>query len=465
MTIPTRHQETRTILAISLPLMAAYIAEMGMVITDMIIVGRLGRNELAAVGLAGDWFYVLMLIGMGVISIVGVLAAQSLGAGDRDGVVDAGEQGLIAASIAALPVMLAIWYLGPMLSTARQDPDVVRLITDYSRPLTWGVLPGLWFAVLRNYITALAKSSAIMAITFAALAINLALNYTLVYGKFGFPALGVVGAGYSTMIVNWLIFAALAVHVMRSRHFAGYRLSIVPKCIKAGTLSEIFGLGLPVTATQFLNGAMFTVAAVLVGMISAEILAAQQIVYSVIYSALSASIALGDAVRVRVAYGIGARSADAARQSAHISFVLAAVAIVIASGVLWIFPELVVGIFLDTADAANAGVLLIAVGLSVYAGLFQLFDGVLIVAANAVRGLRDTRTPLWISMVGYWAVGIGLGTWLCFPMGYGENGLWWGLILGVIFSNVLMFWRFYRRLDEAARSLKNLRPLMASRPS
>lgn len=250
---PTRRQETRTILAISLPLMAAYVAEMGMAITDLIIVGRLGSKELAAVGLAGDWFYVLMLIGMGVISIVGVLAAQNLGAGNRDGVIDAGEQGMIAATIAAIPVMLSIWYLGPLLATARQDPDVIRLISDYSRPLTWAVLPGLWFAVLRNYITALAKSSAIMTITVVALLINLALNYTLVYGKFGFPALGVVGAGYGTTIVNWLIFLALAMHVLRSEHFREYRPSIIPRRVNGDTLREIFALGLPVTATQLLN--------------------------------------------------------------------------------------------------------------------------------------------------------------------------------------------------------------------
>jgi MATE family multidrug resistance protein len=454
MSRPTRHQETRTILAISLPLMAAYVAEMGMVITDMIIVGRLGSNELAAVGLAGDWFYVLLLIGMGLISIVGVLAAQSLGAGNRDGVIDAGEQGMIAATIAAIPVMLSIWYLGPVLGFARQDPDVVRLITDYSRPLTLSVLPALWFVVLRNYITALAKSSSIMTITVVALAINLALNYTLVFGKFGFPALGVVGAGIGTTIVNWLMFLSLATHVLKSQHFRDYRISIIPKHINGETLKEIFALGLPVTATQLLNGATFTVAAVLVGMISAEILAAQQIVYTVIYLALSASAALGDAVKVRVAYGIGMRSVDAARQSAHISFVLAAIAITFASAILWIFPELIVGVFLDTADAANAGVLLIALSLSVYAGLFQLFDGILMVAANALRGLRDTRSPLWISMIGYWAVGIGVGTWLCFPMGYGATGLWWGLILGVILSNVLMFWRFSRRLEQAVRSFE-----------
>jgi MATE family, multidrug efflux pump len=307
--------------------------------------------------------------------------------------------------------------------------------------------------VLRNFVTALAKSSAIMAITAAALLLNLALNYTLVFGKFGLPALGVTGAGYGTTIVNWLMFLFLASYVFRSDYFRRYRFSILPRRIRYETLKEIFVLGLPVTLTQMLNGAMFTVAAILVGMISADILAAQMIAYSVIYFALSSAVGLGDAARVRVAYGIGARSADAARQSAHISFVLAGAAVMICSAVLWIFPELLVGIFLDVDDMANAAVLEIARGLSVYAGWFLLFDGILIVAANAIRGLRDTKTPLWISMAGYWGVGLGIGTWLCFPMNYGAKGLWWGLILGPVIANILMIWRFQVRVSEAERRM------------
>ena len=201
-TIPTRREETTTLIRIGAPLTAAYVAEMGMFITDMIIVGQLGSNELAAVGLAGDWFWVLLLIGMGVISIVGVIAAQCLGAGDRQGAVDAGEQGMIAATITSIPVMLCVWFLGPVLEFAKQDPAVVGLITGYSKVLTLAVLPALWFVVLRHYITALARSAAIGWITVFALGLNIALNYTLVYGKFGFPALGVVGAGIGTTAVN-----------------------------------------------------------------------------------------------------------------------------------------------------------------------------------------------------------------------------------------------------------------------
>jgi MATE family multidrug resistance protein len=449
-----RRAETRTILDISLPLTMAFVAEMGMVITDMIIVGRLGSNELAAVGLAGDWFWVLLLIGMGVISIVGVFAAQSLGEGNKQGVIDSAEQGMIAAAITSIPVMLCVWYLGPVLGWAKQDPEVVQLITDYSRVMTWAVFPALWFVVLRNYVTALARSAAIGWITLAALGLNVLLNYTLVFGKFGLPAMGVVGAGYGTMIVNWVMFGALVMHVLTSRHFSEYRPRIVPRHFNSASQKEFFALGVPISMTQFLNGAMFTVAAVVVGILGAATLAAQQIVYSVIYLALSGAAALGEAVRVRVAYGIGMRSAAAARQSAYISFVLAAVTTAAAAVVLWLFPEALVGVFLDTTDPANETVSQLAVRLSPYAAMFLLLDGVLMVAANALRGLRDTRSPLWISMAGYWAVGLGSGIWLCFSLGYEADGLWWGLIAGVILSNILMFWRFSQRIRHAEQSLQ-----------
>ena len=427
--------------------MAAYIAEIGMMITDMIIVGRLGSNELAAVGLTADWFYVLLLIGMGVISIVGVLVAQSFGEGNMQAVTDSAEQGMIVATLCAIPVMLAIWFLGPALQYTNQDPEVISLIHDYSRPLAFSVLPALWFVTLRNYVTALGKASGIMSITVLALVVNLAINYALVFGKFGLPALGVVGAAYGTSIVTWLMFLILAFHIRRSGQFAGFRLSVIPKTFQKKLCMEILQLGLPITGAQMLGGAMFTVAAIMVGVLGAEILAAQMIVYSVLYFCMSASVAIGDAVRVRVAYGVGIRSVDAARQSASIATGLAAVIILAASLWIWFFPEFLVGIFLDIDDPANSQVLAIAVSLAIYAGLFQLIDGVLIVFANSLRGLRDTQSTFWIYMIGYWFIGIGAGAWLCFPMGYGADGLWWGLVGGAAAGIVMTYLRFRSRLS------------------
>lgn len=445
--------ETRTILTIAIPLTAAYIAEMAMVITDMVIVGRLGSGELAAVGLAGDLFWIFLLIGMGVISVVGVFAAQSHGAGNREETIRVGEQGMIAAAFTSLPVMACVWYLEPLLRAANQDPDVVRLVGEYARVLTWAVPPALWFVALRNYATALARSAAVGWIMIAAVAVNFALNYTLVYGRFGFPPLGVSGAGIGTALVNWAMFACLALAIRRDSRLSRYRVRLVPRRIEWALLRSLFRLGIPVALTQIVSGAMFSCAAVLVGIISAPTLAAQQIVYSVLYLALSAAGGLGDATRVRVAFGVGRRDIRAARASARIAIVFTVVATLLACCCLWLVPGPLVSIFLDTNSAENRQVLAIAISLSAAAGLFLLLDGLQMVLANALRGLRDTRSPLWIALTGYWGLGLGSGTVLCFALDFGARGLWWGLAAGVLLCDLLLLRQLRRRfhhLGEAA---------------
>ncbi len=437
--------EGRTILSIALPLTTAYMAEMGMIITDMIIVGRLGSDELAAVGLAGDLFWVFLLIGMGVISVVGVLVAQNLGAQRPRAIIDAAEQGMVVATVASLPIMIGVWFLGPALGLAKQEPQVVALITDYSRVLIWAVFPALWFVVLRNYITALAHSAAIGWITVAAVGLNLVLNYTLVFGKAGLPALGVVGAGIGTTVVNWAMFFTLVWFVKKAPQFDGRRPRIIPTRLNPATIAEIARLGLPVGLTQILNAGMFSAAAILVGAISAATLAAQQILYSVIYLALSFAAGFADAVRVRVAFGLGRQDLPAIVRSARLTFAMATLAALVATLVMWLIPELLVSVFLDRDLAANREVLTIALALSASAGLFLLIDSLQMVIADAIRGLRDTRSPLWISLLGYWFVGIGSGTWLCFALDLGAQGLWWGLVAGVSLCSVLLYLR-YRQL-------------------
>jgi MATE family multidrug resistance protein len=437
--------ESRTILNIAVPLTAAYIAEMAMIITDMVIVGRLGSNELAAVGLAGDLFWIVLLIGMGVISIIGVFAAQSHGAGDRAGTIRAGEQGMVAATLTAVPVMACVWMLEPLLRHADQDPEVVRLIGEYARILVWAVPPALWFVALRNYATALARSAAIGWIMVAAVAVNFALNHTLVYGRFGFPALGVTGAGIGTTLVNWGMFACLAAALGRDPRLIHYRVRLVPRRVEWALLRKLFRLGVPVALTQMVSGAMFSCAAVLVGSISASTLAAQQIVYSVLYLALSAAGGLGDAVRVRVAFRIGRADVSAARASARIALGMAIAATLLASCCLWLAPEPLVSIFLDTDSTKNREVLSIALNLSAAAGLFLLLDGVQMVLANTLRGLRDTRSPLWIALTGYWGLGLGSGTVLCFVLDFGARGLWWGLAAGVLLCDLLLLRQLERR--------------------
>ncbi len=456
--MPTRAGERRSLAAISLPLIAAYLVEMAMLIIDMIIVGHLGSIELAAVGLAADWFYVLLLIGMGVVSMVAVLVAQARATGDDAGMQRAAEQGLTVASLFSVPVMLLTWYLGPLLALAGQDPGVVAAVGPYAKALAFGVPAVLWFTVLRNYVTAVERPGVIFGISLVALVLNAGLNYALVFGRFGLPALGVLGAGLGTTIVSWLMLFALAVHVRRAPAGDGIRYSRALARPGHPLFREIVRLGLPVAGAQLLSGGMFTVAAVLVGLLSAIELAAQQIVYTVVYVSLSIAAGLGDAVRVRVAFGIGKASPPAARQAAGLTLQMGIAVLGLAAIALWFAPSAIVSVFLRMEEAADAAVLAAAVGFSVYAGLFQLCTGVQIIAANALRGLKDTRTPMWLALLGYWVLGLGSGTVLCFGLGRGSTGMWWGLTGGVAVSATLMVAGFYRRIGQQPTAPRSVAP-------
>ncbi|MFQ5760557.1 MAG: MATE family efflux transporter, partial [Acidiferrobacterales bacterium] len=185
--------ELRTLLRISTPLAAAYLAEIAMAVTDMVIVGRLGSVELAAVGLAASVFFELLLVAVGVVSIVGVLAAEAFGAGNEAGVSHATRQGLWVALVLSIPGTLIGWYLAPMLALTGQDMRVVTFAEQYLHAATWSFLPYLCFMVLRNFVSALLRTSSVMVIAVAAIGVNLFFAYGLVFGRLGLPKLGVAG--------------------------------------------------------------------------------------------------------------------------------------------------------------------------------------------------------------------------------------------------------------------------------
>lgn len=456
--LPSAAEESRALGGISGPLIAAYLAEMGMMITDMIMVGRLGNIELAAVGLASDWFYVLLLLGMGVISIVAVLVAQARGEDDEAAIGNVVRQGIIVSVVLSVPIMALSWYLAPLLSLTGQDPAVIVSIDEYMRPAAFGTLPVLLFTVLRNFTTALERAFSIFPITVAALILNVGSNYVLIFGHFGFPALGVAGAGISTACVSWLMFAAIAAQVVLQTEFRFHRVFSHPGRFDMPVLREIVTLGTPVAGAQLLTGGMFTVAAVLVGSIGAAELAAQQILYTLIYFGLSVAAGLGDAVRVRVAYSMGRRSPAAARQAARITFTASGIALLAVSAPLWLFPAAIVSLFLDMKVAENIPVLSVALTVAAIAGVFHLFCGLQIIVANALRGLKDTAAPMWYAAIGYWIVGLGSAVVLCFVLDGGVPGLWWGLTVGGMASSTMLLVRFMRR---TAKELRGAGPTVA----
>ena len=429
---------------IALPLSAAYLAEFAMFVTTKMVVGKLGYYELAAVGIAGNLSFEVLVILMGLLSIVGVLCAQADGAGEKKQAGLAVRQGIFVSLLLGIPSMILVWHLNIILEWTDQDPRVLQLVVPYLHGLSACVLPILFFAVFRNFVSALARPQAVMVITTVAVLVNYFLTLWLVHGGWGIPSLGLFGAGLATSIVSWLMFLALLWHVYQTTALRGYGIFAERWKLDTVICKEIMVLGLPVAGLVFLEAGMFSAASILSGIISAETLAAYEIVMS--WAGIPFVIAMGiaEATMVRVAYGAGRNRLDTARQSGILGMLIGVLILVVMMIIPLGFAAYIIDIFISPSDPGFTVVSLLSIEFLTIAAIFQVFDGLQAIAARALRGVKDSVAPLWIAGFGYWILGIGGGSWLAFRMDFGGAGLWWGLAMGLTATGLLLAYRFHQ---------------------
>ena len=443
-TTPEIKTELRQFLSIAIPLSAAYLAEYAMFITTKMVVGKLGYEELAAVGIAGDLSFEILVILMALLSIVGVLVAQASGAGKDEELGQSVRQGFFVATIIGIPAVFAIWHLDFILRLTGQDEKVIELAIPYLKGLSTMALPVLWFAVFRNFIAALSQTIAVMVITFAAVILNYVLTILLVHGGWGLPTLGLFGAGLATSIVTWLMFFALAFHVFMKPSLRGYGVFKGRWRFDSGLCREIFKLGIPVAALTLFEAGLFIAASILSGVIGAKTLAAYEVVMAWVGIPFVIAFGLAEATMVRVAFAAGRQNVLAARRAGQLgmSVVVGLTLILVLIPVL--FSESIIQIFIHKTDPGYEDVAKLAAQFLVIAAIFQVFDGLQAAAARALRGLKDNIAPLWIAGFGYWVLGVGGGSLLAFKFEFDGAGLWWGLAIGLFVTSNLLCWRFHR---------------------
>ena len=450
-TLPPLKTEIREFLAIALPLSAAYLAEYAMFITTKMVVGKMGYHELAAVGIAGDLSFEILVILMALLSVVGVLVAQAEGSGKRDELGQSVRQGIIVATLIGIPAIAAIWNLDYVLRVTGQETIVIELATPYLKGLSGMVLPVLWFAVFRNFIAALSQTVAVMVITLLAVVLNYLLTLWFVYGGWGLNPLGLFGAGLATTVVSWLMFFAIVLHIYRKQALRGYGVFKGRWQFKSHLCREIFKLGVPVGALTLFEVGLFMAAAILSGVIGAKTLAAYEVVMAWVGIPFVIAFGLSEATMVRVALAVGRQQPYAVRRSGQIGMVIVAGLTLLLALVPIFFAEPIIQIFIDLDDPGYPEVAALAAHFLVIAAIFQVFDGLQAAAARALRALKDNIAPLWIAGFGYWVLGVGGGSLLAFEYELEGAGLWWGLAMGLFVTSNLLIWRFHRFTRNSIR--------------
>lgn len=438
----SRWHETGLLLRVAAPLAGSYIAQFAIFLTTRLVVGRLGAEEFAAVGLAGTVLFGILACLEGLLSIVAVLAAHAIGKGEAREAGNVVRQGLVLVVLLAIPFTLLIWSLGNLLEVLGQDPGVVAHAEAYLRAVAWSILPALGFHLLKGFVAALARAGVVMAISIAAVGLNLGLTAGLAFGLGGLPEMGVAGAGWATTIVSWAMFLALAAYVHWHRAFREYAALALSFGNEWSAVREILRLGLPIAGIVVLEAGLFASVAVLSGVFGATSLAAYYVLEAFIGASFTLSIGLGEAAMVRVAYQLGRGDIACCR---FIGLVAMAIAVGIAASMMilpLLFPDFAIRVFLESSDSDFAEVERYVRGLLLFVAVFQVFDALQGVAARALRGLQDTTVPLAIAGAGYWLFGLGSGVFLAFSLRWEVTGLWIGLATGFIATGLLLSLRF-----------------------
>ncbi len=434
-------RDVRPTVVLAVPIVLAQLTQMSMSFVDVVMVGRLGTEAMAAIVLGSTSFFTLSLVCVGVLVAVQPTVAQAVGAGDEAQAGRGARQGLWLATLLGIPFTIGLGWMEEVFLWTGQAPETAALAGAYVGAIRWGFVPNLWFTALRGLAEGDARPQPVLAVTLIGTAFNAGLNYLLMFGGWGLPALGLVGTGWSSAITTAIMFVALALYVRRGP-LARFRVFSDLRRPDPEALGALFRLGWPIGVGFGLEAGLFTAATLMAGRLPDHetALAAHQIALNAASVTFMVPLGIGMAGGVRVGQAAGAGNLDAAARAGWTAAGLGAAFMLCSASVFWLRPDVVVWLY--AGSQPDAEVARLAVGLLGIAAVFQLFDGVQAAVAGALRGLKDTVVPMGVAAVAYWGVGLTVGGVLGLQMGQGARGLWWGLTLGLGVAAVGLSARF-----------------------
>lgn len=432
---------------LAIPVVVVQVGLMSMGVADTIMVGHVSAAALAAVALGNVYFFAVIVFGMGTLMALDPLVAQAVGAGDEPATARAVQRGLLLAALLSVPIMLGLVPAEPVLGFLRQPLDVVPLAGGYARASIPGVLPFLGFVVLRQSLQAMGRLRPIVLTILIANLANVVLNWAMIFGHFGLPPMGAVGAALASSISRWfmaLLLLAAGWSVLRPLLHP-----IRPRAFELRPLLRVVRLGAPIGAQQQLEFGAFGIIGLLMGLLGTREMAGHQIALNLASLTFMVPLGVSAAAAVLVGQAVGRGDGGAARRSAGAAL-LCGTAFMTSSALVFItVPRLLAAIY-----TSDPGVAAIAAVLIPIAGVFQLFDGWHVVSIGVLRGVGDTRTPMLVNILGFWVLGIPLSIWLGFRTTLGPPGLWLGLVAGLLIVSVILLARVRQRLTRRLRRLR-----------
>lgn len=444
----------RATLALGLPLIGSQVAQILITLTDTIMIGWYGVAELAAVALGGSYLHTVLIMGMGFALAVTPLVAAAAAQEDEVQVRRVTRMGLWLALLFSALVMPLFVFSEPILRALGQEAAVSANTRIYLDIAGWSIWPSLMFLVLRSHLSALEHTRIVLLATLAAVALNAGLNYLLIFGNFGLPEMGLRGAAWASIASNALIFMILALYATRKQGLAHYTLFARFWRPDWEAFAQVFRLGWPIALTLLAESALFMASMLMMGWVDELTLAAHGVALQITALTFMVHVGLSTAATVRAGRAWGVQDFASLRLAAIAALILSGIMVAATMVVFVTLPAPLVSAFVGPDDPLRDQIIAIGVGLLMVSALFQLADAAQVMALGLLRGVQDTRVPMIIATISYWLVGIPCSYLFGFVFDWGGQGIWLGLVVGLVLAGGFMMVRFW---SKAAR-LNDTRP-------
>ncbi len=436
----TYRPHLRGLLVLGVPLIGSHLAQIAIVATDTVMLGWYDVTALAAMTLAQSVWFLCFIVGSGFAFAVLPMVASALGAGDDTQVRRVTRMGMWLSALFGLAVMPALIWSEPLFLALGQSPETSMLAERYMRIAAFAMIPALLMMVLKSYLAALERSQSVLWITVATAVLNVGVNWALIFGNLGFPELGLRGAAIASVIANLVGLGVFAVYAAR----------VTPEHALFTRLwrpdGEAFGrvarLGWPIGLTNLAESGLFSAASVMIGWLGAQPLAAHGVALQLTAITFMVHVGLSQAATVRAGSALGRGDRPALLTGARAAIALSVCFSAVTVTLYLTMPELLVGLFIDPSDPERPAIVAIGTTLLMVAALFQLVDGLQVVALGLLRGLQDTKWPMIYAGISYWVIGMPASYVMGFVLGLGAMGVWLGLVVGLALAAVTLLARF-----------------------
>lgn len=442
--------ETKKTLSIAIPLIASQVVYASSCFIGTALVARLGENALAASVLVSMIWFALSVFFFGILNAVSVVVSHQYGAKNYAGISDSMGQSVLLGMIICFLLIIILFTLPFFFQFSAQPPAVLALANQYAFSLIWQVPALVFLIIYEQFLVGINRAKIVLRISLLVVPIEIPLIYALIFGKWGLPQCGVAGVGYGFAVTYTLTAIGLIYYLFQNKYFKRYGIFAKIKKVNPARLKEMVNLGLPMGFMHLIEVTTFTLATFWVAQFGTNILAAHQITMQYLGFVVTLVFAMSQAVTVRVGHAIGEQDVSKIRYAVYVGMIISFCCMAIIALAFAVFPTFFIRLDLDIYNPNHFNLVQTTAGLLIISAVLLIFDNFRIIGFGALRGLKDTRFPMYASFMGFWIVGLSTAYLFGFYFGLSGKGIWWGLTLGIASGAVMVLIRLQyllKRID------------------